>query len=263
MPSKLGPFELGRVYLGDCRELMRALPDESVPMIFTDPPYGHNNNDGDLIANREKALGEPEGGEPRPIMRDSPAESWDMFTGMLHEAGRVLCKDCCCLCCCCSGGGGPDPLFARWALELDKPPLIFFHAVVWDKGGLGMGWRYRRNHELILVAHRRGGKLKWEWQGTGRETANVVRLAKILPASNQHPTAKPVELVEHFLRLHTRPGDLVLDPFAGGGTTGVACQRMGRRFLGFELNPEWVQYANRRLGVTPSESGTSLFGGSA
>jgi site-specific DNA-methyltransferase (adenine-specific) len=234
------------------------IPDGSVPMVFTDPPYGHNNNDGDLIANWEKALGETERGEARPIRNDGPDQAWRAFTGMLRELPRVLTPDCCC--CCCGGGGGPDPQFARWSLELDKAPYTFFHAVVWDKQGLGMGWRYRRNYELVLVAHLRSGKLKWEWQGTGVETANVVRLGKILPASSQHPTAKPVELVEHFLRLHTKPGDLVLDPFAGAGTTGVACRRMDRRFLGFEIDPVWVEYANRRLGTTPSEVNTPLFG---
>ena len=142
---------------------------------------------------------------------------------------------------------------------MDKPPFSFFHAVIWDKMGLGMGWRYRRNYEMVLVAHRRGGRLKWEWEGSGAETGNVVRLGKILPAASQHPTAKPPELVEHFLRLHTLPGDLVLDPFAGGGTVGVACARMGRRFLGFEIDPVWVEYANRRIGATASEAGTPLF----
>lgn len=256
-PQTLGPFALGRVHHGDCRDLMRLLPDESVPMMFTDPPYGHNNNDGDLIANWEKVLGEPTIGEARPIQQDSPEESWAAFTGMLREAGRVLRRDCCC------GGGGPDPQFARWSLEMDRPPFAFFHAVVWDKGGLGMGWRYRRNYELVLVAHRRGGKLAWAWEGTGLETANVVRLGKILPASSQHPTAKPVELVEHFLRLHTQPGDIVLDPFAGAGTTGVACKRLGRLFLGFDIDPHWVEYANRRLGAEPDHLDTPLFLGGA
>ena len=259
MSESLGPFALGRVHLGDCRQLMRMLPDESVPMLWTDPPYGHNNNDGDLAHHWEKALGLPEAthGESRPILADGALESWAAFTGMLREAGRVLRRDCCCCCCCC--GGGPDPQFARWSLALDEPPFTFFPAIVWDKGGLGMGWRYRRNYELVLVAHRRGGKLAWAWEGSGTETANVVRLGKILPAASQHPTAKPVELVEHFLRLHTRPGDLVLDPFAGAGTTGVACVRMGRRFLGFELDPFWCEYANRRLGSAPSHTGTPLF----
>jgi site-specific DNA-methyltransferase (adenine-specific) len=102
----------------------------------------------------------------------------------------------------------------------------------------------------VMVAHRKGGKLLWGWDGSGMETANVVRIGKIIPGAEDHPTPKPVELVEHFLRLHTKPGDLVLDPFAGAGTTGVACARMGRRFLGFELDPKWVELANDRIAAT-------------
>ena len=141
---------------------------------------------------------------------------------------------------------------------MDSPPLQFDMAVVWDKGGLGMGWRYRRNYEFVMVAHRRGGKLKWETESKGKDTANVVRINGIKPKATDHPTPKPVALVEHFLRLHTKPRDLVLDPFAGGGTTGVACANLGREFLGFELTEEWTDYSNRRIeaarrGVTMGE----------
>ena len=260
--SKIGPFELGTVHCVDCLEAMRELPNGSVPMIFTDPPYGHKNNDGDLIHNREAALGKVKrvsASDARPIANDDMASRDRVVQGMLREAARVLAPDCCCCCCCCCcGGGGPKPTFARAALEMDVAPLEFFHAVVWDKGGLGMGWRYRRNYEFVLVAKRKNGKLRWAWDGSGVETANVVRIPKIIPANVEHPTVKPVELVRHFLRLHTYPGDLVLDPFAGSGTTGVACAEMGRAFLGFELDGHWVQVANERIeaarkGVTVNE----------
>jgi DNA modification methylase len=261
---KIGPYETGRVYQGDCLELMKALPDGSIPMIWTDPPYGHNNNNGDLIHKVELAIPKiakrgQEGilDEARPIACDSGEEMERVVRGMLAEAGRVLDKDCCCCCCCC-GGGGPSPTFAKVAQWLDEPPMRFFHAVVWDKGGLGMGWRYRRNYEFVMVAHRRNGKILWAWDGAGEETANVVRIGKILPGKDEHPTPKPVELIKHFLRLHTNPGDLVLDPFAGSGPTGVACIHLGREFLGFEIEPKWVDLANQRIeaarkGVTVKE----------
>jgi site-specific DNA-methyltransferase (adenine-specific) len=257
----LGPFELGRVHQVDCLEAIKLLPPNCIPMIWTDPPYGHNNNNGDLIHAWEKALGVESNipaAEARPILNDSAGDAHFVFTGMLREAPRVLTQDCCC--CCCCGGGGPDPQFARWSLLMDEKPWRFFHAVVWDKEGLGMGWRYRRNYELVLVSHLRAGKLKWEYEGSGVETANVVRLGKIIPSAEQHPTQKPVELVEHFLRLHTKPGDIVLDPFSGSGTTGVACARLGRRFLGFELDPHWCEVANRRIGAIPAWEDTPLFG---
>jgi len=227
------------------------LPDGSVPMIWTDPPYGHNNNNnGDLIHRREVALGQGESPpeNARPILNDSAEDMERVVRGMLAEAGRVLSPDCCFCCCCC--GGGPNPTFARLALWCDTPPMEFFHAVVWDKGGLGMGWRYRRNYEMVMVAHRRGGKLKWEWSESGLETANVIRIGKIIPRADQHPTPKPVELVRHFLWLHTAPGDVVLDPFAGAGSTGVACAETGREFIGFELDPHWVNIANAQIGAS-------------
>jgi DNA modification methylase len=248
---KVGPYETGRVYQGDCLEMMKAIPDGSVPMIWTDPPYGHNNNNGDLIHRWEAALGRVDAvlqEDARPIANDSAVDMETVVRGMLAGAGRVLSPvRCCCCCCCCCGGGGPSPTFAKVAQWMDVSPLRFFHAVVWDKGGLGMGWRYRRNYEFVMVAHRRSGKLLWAWDGNGKETANVVRIGKILPGKDEHPTPKPVELVEHFIRLHTVSGDLVLDPFAGAGTTGVACVRLGREFLGFELEQKWVDVANERI----------------
>lgn len=65
---------------------------------------------------------------------------------------------------------------------------------------------------------------------------------------NQHPAIYPVELVKEFLHLLTQPGDLVLDPFMGSGSTALACQALGRRFIGFELNPAYVAAARQRLG---------------
>jgi len=249
----LGPYELDRVYQGDCLELMQAIPDGSVPMIWTDPPYGISDN-GTMAQRREAVLGWKDGVD---VYRDGEAafdnlcindghESMErVVRRMLKEAGRILSTDCCC--CLCCGGGGPTPVFAKVALWLNNKPLQFFHAVVWDKGGLGMGWKYRRNYEFIMIAHKSGGKLLWNYDGAGKETANVVRIKKIIPQAEEHPTPKPVELVEHFLRLHTKPGDVVLDPFAGSGPVGVACAKLDRRYIGFELDQKWVTLANDRI----------------
>ena len=236
------------IWHGDCLAVLPTLAAESVDIVWTDPPYGHNNNNGDLIHRREVALGvkQPEGGaEARPIANDGMAEMRSVVDAALKACVRVLKRDCCC--CCCGGGGGPRPTFAWVADRMDREGLAFFHSVIWDKGGIGMGWRYRRNHEMVMVAHRKGGHLKWEWPGSGLETANVVRLPKIIPQANDHPTPKPVELVRHFLRLHGKPGDQVLDPFMGGGPTLVAAQQLGMRAIGIELDERWCEMAARRL----------------
>jgi len=236
------------IYHGDCRAVLPRIPSGTVDFIFMDPPYGHNNNNnGDLAHRWEEALGlvrrgisEP--GEARPIANDGP-EANDLVRFIFSECRRLLVRAGCCCCCCCCGGGGPDPQFARWALWMDEA-IGFKHAVVWDKGGLGMGWHYRRNYEFVLVAQIPGGATKWNG---GNRTSNVLRLSGIKPSADHHPTPKPVELPMHFIRLHSDAGDLVLDPVMGAGATLVAAKLLGRRAIGIEIEERYCEMAARRL----------------
>lgn len=235
------------IYHGDCREILPQLADRSIDFIFTDPPYGHNNNnDGDLISRREAALGRlPSGGDQpqvRPIANDG-LEANELVRWAFGEFARLLANEGCCCCCCC-GGGGPDPQFARWSLWLDEV-LTFKQMVVWDKGPMGMGWHYRRSYETVLVAHK-GVNARW-YDETNR-VENIIRsIPKIIPSSNEHPTPKPEGLVAHFMRLHSQPGDLVLDPFMGAGTTLRVAASLGRRAIGVEVDERWCDAAVRRL----------------
>ncbi len=236
---------LNKVTCGDCLELMRDLPDGCVDMIWTDPPYGHGNMNGDLQAARIKD--NVRGARKRkqePIENDTQETFRAVFDGMLNEASRVLNRDCCCCCCCC-GGGGPKPTFAWVSERMDIKGLSFFHAIVWDKSGRGngLGWRYRRNYEFIMVAHKNNGKLAWN--------ENLLAVPNIIaitpPIERIHPNEKPVELVEHFIKLHVPEGAIILDPFIGSGTTAVAAIRTGRQFIGFEIDPHYCEIANRRI----------------
>lgn len=233
------------IYHGDAREILSHLAFESIDFIFTDPPYGHNNNNGDLAHRREEALGLKHEAalkmEARPIANDGP-EANDLVRWFFGEARRLLKPGSCC--CCCCGGGGPDPQFARWSLWMDEA-IGFKQMIVWDKGGLGMGWHYRRNYETVLVAEKPGAACKWYG---GHDVPNVISgLHGIKPGPEDHPTPKPIELPKWFLRLHSQPGDLVLDPFMGGGTTLVACKEMGRRAVGIEIDERWAELAAKRL----------------
>lgn len=69
-----------------------------------------------------------------------------------------------------------------------------------------------------------------------------------------HPTEKPLELIKRFVAVSSNPGDLVLDPFMGSGTTAVASKALGRRFVGFELSREYVRMAEQRLRETVSDA---------
>jgi DNA modification methylase len=246
----------GCIINGDCLEVMAAMPDNAVDAVVTDPPYGHNNNNGDLIHRWEAALGHGESGEARAIANDG-REANEIVRTSFGEWSRMLKPGCCCCCCCC-GGGGPDPQFARWSLWLDEV-LDFKQMVVWDKGPMGMGWHYRRSYETVLVAQKPGAGCHWFGD---KRVENIIRpgdfgIRKIIPSANQHPTQKPVELAARFIELHTEPGDLVLDPFCGSGTTYVAAKKLGRRYIGIELDPEYCEIARARVAATTPP----LFGG--
>ena len=236
-----------RLHCADCLDILPQLPAGCVDMSFSDPPYGHNNNNNDLIARRESALGRGEDGGARPIENDGFDDANRNFRFMVDQMPRLLAAGCCC-CCCCGGGGGPDPQFARWSLWLDGP-LDFKQMIVWDKGPMGMGWHYRRSYETVLVAQKRGAACRWF--DTSSRVENIIRpghgIAKIIPRADQHPTQKPTELAAHFIRLHTESGHVVLDPFLGSGTTAVACVRTGRRCIGIEIERRYFDIAVRRV----------------
>ena len=106
-----------------------------------------------------------------------------------------------------------------------------------------MGFHYRRNYEFMLVAQRGNTCI---WNG-GNTTSNVFRLGKIIPSAEQHPTIKPIELMEHFIRLHSNESDLILDPFAGSFTTAIAAIRLKRNFICIEKELAYVKIGRQRI----------------
>jgi DNA modification methylase len=261
------------IYHGDCREILGCLPvafcracrcelgDEAilaihlaagheieppVGLVFTDPPYGLNYNDGDLASQRESAFGGNIANQaPRPIAMDGEEEAMQLFRDFLALIQPKLKQGacCCCCCCCCCCGGGPKPLFAKWTLWLDEV-IGFKQAVVWDKGGLGMGIHFRRSYEFVLIAQ--NGDPCHAWNG-GKTTSNVWRINKIIPQQEHHPTEKPQELALRVVRLFSHPNDLVVDPFMGSGTTIFAAKQLGRRAFGIDIEERWCELAAKRL----------------
>lgn len=252
------------IYCGDCRDILPTITPSSISLILSDPPYAHKNNDGDLIQNWEKAcpnrnptrgynISEERrkqrkdlGGEARPIANDG-VEANALVHWLIQDAKRLLVKGGNIALCC--SGGGPGIEFAEWTKWLDEA-LDFKMMVIWNKSGMGIGWHYRRNYETILVATQPGAACKW-YDKTDR-IPNVIDvktlgLHKIIPSAEQHPCIKPVQLMEFFIKLHTKKGDVVLDPFMGSGTTAEACVKMGRNFIGVEIDEHWANYAVNRV----------------
>ena len=248
---KGGPFEMGRVYLGDCRDLMRQIPERSIDAIVADPPY---SSGGQFRGDRARSTHEKyvQTGQ-RIVSSDFAGDTRDQraYTRWSEYWLRAAFHR--------SREGAFLAVFTDWRQlpamtdAVQMAGWVWRGIAVWDKGEgvrpfLG---RFRAQAEYIVWGSR--GPMPM-----AGDTFPGVFKCGVAADGNDHQTAKPVTVAEWLLG-PTKAGAIVLDPFAGGGTTGVACKRMGREFLGFELDPVWCDYANRRLGVTASEAGTSLF----
>src|SRR5690606_36035538 len=114
-------------------------------------------------------------------------------------------------------------------------------------GSAGLGAGFRAQHEMILHLTKSGAK----YHDTA--TGNVIRTPRQRAASREHQTQKPVELMRRLVRVVCPPGGVVLDPFAGAGSTGVAALMEGRSFIGIEREAAYVEVARRRLTDTAAQ----------
>jgi site-specific DNA-methyltransferase (adenine-specific) len=193
------------------------MPDESVNAIITDPPYGIN------YVSRTGAR----------IKNDKAPFIW-----FLYDAFRVL------------KSGGTLLCFTRWDVEqtfIDAIELAGFRVeseVIWDKVYHGMGdtkAAFAPAHENIVFA------IKGKYSFPGGRPKDLVTFSKLGSAQMIHPTEKPVGLIANLITAVTKPDDLILDPFAGSGSTLVAAKKSGRRFIGVELDDEYYEKARRRI----------------
>ncbi len=116
--------------------------------------------------------------------------------------------------------------------------------IIWDKVTHGMGdlkKQFAPSHENVVFA------IKGKYCFPGRRPRDLVTFPKLNGSQMIHPTEKPVALLTSLITSVTKPGDLILDPFAGSGSTLVAAKKTGRRFIGVELNDEYFEKAQRRI----------------
>jgi len=231
------------LYHGDAREILPLLAAESVHLVLTDPPYGISIADrlADYRERRRRRrhvlLVSRSEGLPwqTPIANDTPEAALGLYSLLAEQSWRLLVPGGYCLCFVrCTG---PDPMIVRVL------PIFGNHietVIYWDKANSSLGSHYQTQVEGVLVA-RRPGRARW----CARHCQPGLIRACI--PGEHHPTEKPVTLLTRLIANHTMPGDVVLDPFAGSGSTLVAAQELGRRAIGIELEEWWCEVAVRRL----------------
>lgn len=103
---------------------------------------------------------------------------------------------------------------------------------------------------MLMVAHRTGGRIRWNVDVP--PIPNI--LSEMPPRERCHPNEKPLKLMRRIVEAHTLPGDVVLDPFMGSGTTGVAALGLGRKFIGIELDESHFETACRRIEASTKQA---------
>lgn len=214
-------LELNKIHHGDCLELMKDIPDKSIDLVVTDPPYlmnyrsNHRKVKYDFIANDK--------------------DNKDLIRQSIKESHRVL-KD-----------NTAVYMFCSWhhidffKYEFEKH-FTLKNIIVWNKNNTTMGdlyGSYAPKHEFILFGHK------------GRRTLEGFRHPDVLDSkktnNEHHPTEKPTELLETFITASSKEGDIVLDMFIGSGSTAIACKNTNRYFIGIEQEKRYVDTANERI----------------
>jgi modification methylase len=250
-------FPLDQILVGDCIAEMARLPDKSVDMIFADPPYNLQLG-GDLFR--------PEGGRV-----DAVDNEWDKFESLtaydnftrewLEQARRILKDD---------GTiwviGSYHNIYRVGSLLQDEGFWIL-NDIVWRKTNPMpnfRGTRFTNAHETLLWCAK-DEKARYTFNYRAMKALNddlQMRSDWLLPicagaervkgadGAKAHPTQKPEALLYRILLACTNPGDVVLDPFFGTGTTGAVARRLGRRWIGIEREAAYVKVARHRIDST-------------
>jgi site-specific DNA-methyltransferase (adenine-specific) len=205
---------------------LRELPSDSVDVVITDPAYES--------LEKHRAIG------TTTRLKHSKASSNDWFKifpnarfeELFRELYRVLRTDSHFYLLC-----DAETMFDAKP-KAEQAGFRFWKPLVWDKCTIGMGYHYRARYEFILFFEK--GKRRLNDLGI----ADIITVPRI---RGGYPAEKPAEIADVLIRQSSRQGEVVCDPFMGSGSVGIAALRLGRRFLGNDVNPEAVRIAAQRL----------------
>ena len=209
-----------QLYNGDCLELMKNIPDGSVDLVLTDPPYGM-----DFQSHFRKEMYSKIGND----------KVLDWLEKYVDECFRIL-KD-----------NTAVYFFCSWHnVDIFKQTIEkkfkIKNILIWEKNNTSMGdlkGSYAPKYEMIIFAHK------------GRKLLNGFRYADVIKANRTgnkvHPTEKPVDLLELFIKNSSNENEVVFDGFMGSGSCGVACINTNRKFIGIELDKGYFDIAEKRI----------------
>lgn len=226
---------------GDCLPGLRSLPSESVDLVLTDPPY-EVTDFSSHFAEMVRLL-KPSGSLYIFGDKDIVAEYWFSQVKLPHKTMLAW-----------HYKNSPKPK-GRWRMSMQ--PIIYgykstslsvYHE---DEARVDYLESTKKLHGRMRPSSGRMSESKPYDTSKGALPRDVIEFPALLGHLSKerlgHRDQKPIGLIERIIRTSSNPGDLILDPFSGSGTTLAAAIRTGRRAMGFELNPQWVEVIGTRL----------------
>ncbi len=251
MEKGIKNFE-NKIILGDCLEIMRDIPDNSVDMTFADPPF-----------NLKKKYNHYEDTKEKEEYLDWCNRWISEMVRITKPSGAIFVHNI--------------PRWLTYFAEYLNKIAYFRHWICWDSGGAPMGKTLLPNHYGILYytkskshkdfkfydiryPHPRcrlcreflkdyGGKID-QAHGFGPLLSDVwsdIHRIRHKKRRDEHPCQLPVPLLERLILMTTDEGDIVLDPFVGTGTTAVAAKRLGRKYIGIDIDPQYIKISEKNL----------------
>lgn len=220
------------LYHGDCLEIMQTL--DSVNHIISDPPYEEalHQSKNSLVRSLRTDKG--------PNLKGLDFNSIDLIRNDVVDNSERVCIGWVIYFCTIEG-------VAKWADSINNSPMKYKRACLWvkpDSTPQLNGQGPAQGAECFVTAWNGKGVAKWNAGGKrGVYTHNTNSRAR----DGRHPTEKPVNLFKELLKDFTNVAEIILDPFMGSGTTGVACAKLGRKFIGIELDETYFNIACERI----------------
>lgn len=231
------------LYNEDCIRSMKRLPNASVDLILTDPPYNLSNfmkgRDTNLKKMRDNFFG-------AAGWDDLSSEEWEKsMDSFFYESARVLKR-----------GGAMIVFMAIIKVETiikiaEKHGLYYKTTGIWHKLNpmpRNMNLHFVNSTEAWIYFTYK--KKTGVFNNDGKVLHDFIETSVVTNGERKygkHPTQKPVQLMEFFVRVLSNEGDTILDPFMGSGSTGVAAKRNNRNFIGIEIDENYFQIASRRI----------------
>jgi site-specific DNA-methyltransferase (adenine-specific)/modification methylase len=247
---------INKNYEGDCIEIMSKLPDESVNLILTDPPYNASSGGVNLPNNKT-------GGAYYKVNEDwdklgKYSDYMEFTLKWIKEVNRVLSPNGSMMVCCSFHNIG------EVIITLKKLNYKFINIITWKKKNpMPNITRRTLTHSTEFIVWFAKGK-KWTFNykdmkkyNNGKQLQDVWEFPVLQgperikngngKGRSAHPTQKPLALFIRLIEMASKENDIVLDPFVGSGTTSVACEELNRKWIGVDNNHKYIEMANKRV----------------